>query len=1205
MVMGPFDQLDPTSQASSPDSGVGSLPRDPNTGVPIVSIGPSPSATSNVPSQGDGGQAIGNGPSVPPPPTQVAQNDDNAPPSLEDLDQFQNGGGGGGGTQATPQAQSPDQAPPSLDDLNNIQSNIIHGQMGTTSGMGHVIDLAAGINQKLGDLLNPLMIGAESGAASEAGGELAMTGQEKAGEELSKVGQEIINDPSQVQGQEQKLFSALGLQHYYNNTYMNEAGKDALPYLVSIAGVGMAASKMAATAVNTALPSIVGGAQKAIQMYGETITKNPMLWLTHEIVGAVGADVGTRKGQDYAANQELGKGGQAASELLGGVGGAMVSGGMLDVSSKLATSAIPRLIARVGLAPARWLAEGIDEAMDFIGKKASWSKDEDGMYTTQGGQKMYSPLGPTVKSIAAKGSPSLPPVDPFDLEAARANETAARNASDKVTEARLYRDKFPEGSKEWKLGDDALRDAKVRETRAHNLSDTSWNKLPKAVRGTYSREQQALRAKFAATEYPQKFAKDQVVQENAMIQARVDGALNSLEPQDVFGTGEASAAVRSNLWKARDVGKGRLDKFWSRTPLKKRMPNRAILNDINAYILARSKEVPQRFLPSKAVDEVRAAFWGDVDSPIPTVKKLPNLEWVKNFTTGLQQDANAAYRAGDHLTGASYDQLNSVVYKTIGAAFPDNIALQQARDASTEYFDTFARSDVGPLMKINKERGEAIHEEDTMATLLKNTRGMKDVATIVTYLKGKGVLNIKAPDYASKADKALADSLQKTTEDGIRASVRDSVSKVERDPAKVQKMLDSPDFRNKIAPFVKVASQVKAASQSLAKAISQREALEASALAKYMKGDVDKAFMRVWNSSDPAGDARGLIKGIPGIGGFEQDPMAMDGFKAKTIDKFQEVTQGDPAKMAKLLAGPQGRMIKEVLSSNEWNRLQSIVGRINQEMQNRAEGAERKHAVTMLTQLMALKLLHYLPHFMHAGEGGQLKEASLVAGFAKEIREGLLHDLSPDKMLSRMISDPAFERSFLMRPAQSAKEASDLVRHLSISSEFERGIFGFYEGWLTHGQGPGVIPDQADDSSPLSWISPSAAQAATPHEVPQSIDDVLNSYNQGKASGADLRKVLNPLGWDLDKNWWRNNTTIPIIDPSGNVHDWHSANPQSYKVAGEVTPFPGKSGPNAGPPPPLQANQAALSSYQGERNDNVVHAPVSVFRSFVNQRQER
>jgi hypothetical protein len=65
------------------------------------------------------------------------------------------------------------------------------------------------------------------------------------------------------------------------------------------------------------------------------------------------------------------------------------------------------------------------------------------------------------------------------------------------------------------------------------------------------------------------------------------------------------------------------------------------------------------------------------------------------------------------------------------------------------------------------------------------------------------------------------------------------------------------------------------------------------------------------------------------------------------------------------------------------------------------------------------------------------------------------------------------------------------------------------------------------------------------------------------------------------------------------------ATPQQrlQQMAGSVLPLPVAPNANAGPPNPLQANQAALQSYLGNRNDNVVHAPVPIFQQYVHNKQ--
>ena len=1045
------------------------IPRSPPDKSAIVPV--------DIPPQPDAAAASGGNPTVVP----GASDPGDAAPTNDDLDAILGSGavtnaqGASAGTDqnASQPSQTPGQEAPSPaptnDDLDHILAQGVHGNMAVEDpGMGPVIGIAAGINHTLENIVMPFLKGGAEEGMQQVTNAAYREGMPDVGKAMQTAGEAMIKDPSGVQREVDSLLKGLGAANYYDNSYLNAAGRDALPMLIGIGAMVRGSAYMAQKAVDVSGPIVQSLPQQAIKIYGQAIQSNPMLWLTHEIASAMGSDVLERKATNYAQRNNLGVLGQVGASMLGALSGGLAGTGGVSMTTKLLGSRVAKVAASVPLATMRWLAQGIDNAMDFIGAQ-KWSgmvRGADGTLSTPSGTKLYEPLAPTVNAATGKRAPPPPFVHPIDLEDAREKETLARDASDKVTETRVYRDQQAPSSVERANGEAAMRTAIANEKLAHDAADRAWNKLPKAVRGNYSRDQQALRAQWAQTEFPQKFAQDQVSGALAMVDAQVDHAIASVEPSDVFGVGPTSKAVRDAIWKARDIAKGQMEKFWNRVRTDRPMPNKAIVTDVNNFAKNEAVRGPEEKIVSQHIQTILDAF-GDIKEP------PKSLEWVKTEISRIHRDASAAYRARDAQTGAALSRLEKTLYGTVSTAFPENEALKQARAASVHYYDLFNRSDVGPLLRENADYGDVIRVERTMKYLMKSVEGLPDVAAIVGHLKGKGVTNVSAPDYTTKAAKAAAASLEQATENGIKAELQKNIAKVERDPIKVTRILGDPNFQAKIKSFSKVSAQVQAAFQQMSSLVTARRGIEDSALAKYIGGDVDKAFDKVWKSNNPAAMAKALIKGTVGVGGFEQDPMALQGWRAKVLDKFEETTKGDPIAMRRALAGPSGRLLKASLSSNGWERLNSIVDRITNEMQNRAAGAKARGFKTMVAQLMALKAWHFLPEFLHAGEGGSLKEASLVAGFAKETVEGLTHNIPPNEMLSRMISDPAYERTFLMKPPGNLVEANELKQSMTSIIAFERAAYSFYQNWTAYGIGPGPTDEKAQDSSPLSGIEPS------------------------------------------------------------------------------------------------------------------------------------
>ena len=53
-------------------------------------------------------------------------------------------------------------------------------------------------------------------------------------------------------------------------------------------------------------------------------------------------------------------------------------------------------------------------------------------------------------------------------------------------------------------------------------------------------------------------------------------------------------------------------------------------------------------------------------------------------------------------------------------------------------------------------------------------------------------------------------------------------------------------------------------------------------------------------------------------------------------------------------------------------------------------------------------------------------------------------------------------------------------------------------------------------------------------QLPSSVEDALSAYDRGELSGAGVRKVMTPTGWDI--KFGRGRREHQIIDPAGNYH---------------------------------------------------------------------
>ena len=57
-------------------------------------------------------------------------------------------------------------------------------------------------------------------------------------------------------------------------------------------------------------------------------------------------------------------------------------------------------------------------------------------------------------------------------------------------------------------------------------------------------------------------------------------------------------------------------------------------------------------------------------------------------------------------------------------------------------------------------------------------------------------------------------------------------------------------------------------------------------------------------------------------------------------------------------------------------------------------------------------------------------------------------------------------------------------------------------------------------------------QVADATDIPKPVEDILGAHAQGKASNADVRRVLDPMGYKVD--FRKGKYDYEVLDPSGN-----------------------------------------------------------------------
>lgn len=992
-------------------------------------------------------------------------------------------------TQTPNAAQTPPMDVPTQDDIDGMSKEFVRAELTKQRSFGGLTDLMAGVNENvLKDIINPAVWAAQ---------ELNPVAK------LERIGRDYITGTNTQDITGDQIFDFMKINHYTNNSYMNEAGQQTSNILATSMAIQFGAMSLAREYLSAGVPldatmkKVVG---MAAQKYNEAVSKDPMRYLASEMMGGYGSIVGSEWARDTAHAKNVSPWMEELAATGGAMGGATVGAGLAPLALKTAKGviSIPRYAARK-----------LVEAVNATAHLMQGSTIEPLANLIGGGELNYPSLGMTRKA---------PEVDPDVLNSARNAETKARQASDDVRNAwEEYRRAAP-GSDMQESWGYKLNDLQHLETVAHKEATDAWNMVPVEARGRYSRQQNALRSVFAQTTYPTQYADSQIIGETTRLDQIAKDAFAKLSPDDPsLGTAGYSAKISEGIWKLRDQAKGMLEKYWDRTPINKEMPRTQVLKALDTYA-RNSADMPERFRPQKEMDEIRNQFGN--------IKNKTSLSWLKNYMTGLHQDADTAYRQGNRQAGMMYDKLHAAMYDAVNAAFPDNVPLKQAREVSQHYFKYFTESELGQFLQDKRTGAPLVHPEDVLSKLINRARGFDDLSKAIAWLDKAGVVSVKSPDFVSADQKAAIEGLQGDVQGGIRAHLQQYFNAIGYDPTKAASLLNSPEFQKKIAAFTPAVADVQQAGQELAGVVQQRRALEDSTLAKYLQfGDPSVAINRLWANKDPAAFAKGLIDGVPGVGGFREDPIAMQGLKGALLDKLENttlkqihvldksmmVTDFDAVK--KELAGQHGRLLQTVLSSDEWSRLNALVDRGIELEKAQAAAEKGNEAVKWLAQYGILHFQHFLPH---VGHGGQLKQASLLSSFAGNITERMLQNMPPGQLFRNALSNPVVEDMMLHNVPRDRLEARDTARLIRRATTWERGAMGYYDNWWQYGDGPKPPHNQAMSENPLYWVVPGAQASTQPTQNMQTFGTNTGAIpGVGQMDFGDLRFPASDLNGGL------------------------------------------------------------------------------------------
>ena len=883
---------------------------------------------------------------------------------------------------------------------------------------GALRNLLAGFNGKVADLVGMV----------PSGPPLTMV-MEKLGNDYFKTGK---------MASARKMFNELGIGTEYDpGSFMGNVGANTMDALVTFAGIQAAAPAMAAKAGYTTTAYL----SRAL---GDAMIKHP--WLG--IVGTIASEPGSTLGGEY------------------GPGHAML-GGIASQAAMSPAMAAAKPFIWAGKKIAKPIATGVANALDGIAK---WMGASEEMLaaTKTWGQKPSTFTSPPTEI----------------LERYTMAEQRARDAGDEVSaaaaanrEAKKGGLSFEDQHAAWKRFDDA----KKVEAMEIRVADRAFKELPANVRGQYSRETEAIRAKFAEPTYIREFADEQIKGDRALAEQRVQTVLESIKPDEPGLTGQDySERIVRGLQEARDASIKIKDEYYSRVPLKdvtlpRGKPQRDMDDLLNTW-----KQGSEDDIPYKKLGQLREIFaTGIVDgrpTSRPTAAKL--YSEIKSID-GIRADYQ---NRGKSLTWArNLGMLEDRANAWLEEAMPNNIAMQQARGYARSHGSMFHDGEIGTILA-TKGRGQVprTRPEDALEVLMSKRHGIEDIYKVVdglqrqnrmpNYIKGKEY------DFARLTPKQAAgvEKLRQDTENGLRQSFQEAVAAAGADPEKVAKA--TARWRPRIAHFAQASAEMETALKEALGHMEARATMEKSALVKYLeKKDPTDAVEAIWGSRNPAATARAVMRGDAGVGGFIKDPKAMEGFRAAMVDKLMKASSAtaEPdvfAIQARLKDKDTNALMRTVLGQDRFEQLDSMIDHSVAILKS----PERNKYIewTVLAGRWAtLKASALLPRL---GGGGQLQQAALMSEMAKRQITAYFAKQNPVTLLGEAIKDPHFAHLLFKVPvADDAKKVAESVMALRRVTRFNVGVINAYHAIAGNTDAsPPATP--ASSSEPLYWQEHSA-----------------------------------------------------------------------------------------------------------------------------------
>lgn len=432
---------------------------------------------------------------------------------------------------------------------------------------------------------------------------------------------------------------------------------------------------------------------------------------------------------------------------------------------------------------------------------------------------------------------------------------------------------------------------------------------------------------------------------------------------------------------------------------------------------------------------------GAVKGEVP-IQKLIDLQ---QQIFSARKSEEGAFMAG-HMPNreliANYNKVSTIIWDAIGNAYPQNRALQFARDYSVKHHDMFSRGVIADVLASNRLGERAVNPEQTVDAFLKQYNGLSDMfkATrklgLQTPVPGTKVgWNQMSPRFKSyattNAERGQLRDLRENTLNSVRAEFHQFAQENIQNPVAIQKYLKK--IEPQLPRVAMIKNELQPALQRLDALNTERKTIEKSALARFAGQRAESAIQRVMNSGDGVEQSRQLMVSMRG------NPDAINALRDGVIDHIYKTTQGKPMELQKYVGSERVQQILGVVMDpgrlERLNRMVNLTARLES---GDIASSKRYWLPTSLVlgRVAAAGFAHFIGVNTIQGTG-------LAAQSAKQLIIKAWGSRNPAELFINAIRDPVWEKFVLSKAPDSfeaAKHISNQVSKLASRLEATRQL---------------------------------------------------------------------------------------------------------------------------------------------------------------------